>query len=81
MNEPTTTVANGMLPKVTERDTVEVTFRGGPAFDNGKTRQLHVSKCDGEEFITSGGSVMGDAVPDRVHIYRDGEAHFVRWAH
>ena len=61
-----------------ERSTVEVVFRGGP--DDGKVRQLHISKCDGEEFVTRGGSVMGDPIPDRVHVYRNGEAHFVRWA-
>ena len=57
-----------------------VTFRGGPALDNGKQRRLHPSKMDGNEFTLSGGYVMGEPVPDRIFEYRDGEAHFVRWA-
>ncbi len=61
-------------------ETKLVTFRGGCAFDDGKQRRLHITKCDGKPFITQGGSVMGDDVPPRVHVFRDGEAHFVRWA-
>ena len=61
-------------------EVIEVVFRGGPAFDGGKTRRLHVSKCDGEEFALRGGAVMGEEVPDRIYKYLDGEARFVRWA-
>lgn len=41
---------------------------------------LHESKRDGQEFLVSGGTRHGDPIPDRVYVYRDGEAHFVGWA-
>lgn len=51
---------------------------GGP--EDGKTIMLHISKCDGNEFVLRGGSRHGEPIPDRVCVYRDGVVHFLRWA-
>ena len=51
---------------------------GGP--EDGKTIMLHISKCDGKEFVLQGGSQHGEPIPDRVCVYRDGLVQFLRWA-
>ena len=79
-HETTAALVRVVVMPISEKETVNVVFRGGPAFDNGKTRPLHASKCDGKEFVLSGGAVMGDPVPDRIYKFVDGEARFVRWA-
>lgn len=71
---------HSVVTPLVKSDVIDVVFRSVIQFDDGVTRRLHVSKCDGEEFTLRGGSVMGDEVPDRIYKYVDGEAHFVRWA-